>query len=359
MAINILVYLMALHVHAQYVSEIQYKDGKWFVEMTNKEGPPVNSVKIRMFYFDTTVVVEQAIIDSLNHIGAIVVDTLELHDSLEHNGDYVGIDYVDAFFNDTIHTSIIWDHYCLSKPINGYSVSILDSLDLYCDNYGDGLSPVCQNDKWYGGISRPTIGTPNTRDSAFAIIKGKLLDIDGIPYKNAEFTMTNCWNPATGDKIMTTDSAGNAIVATWPSLQYGVCWCENGELFSFVNIPSKQSGFYIYRVSLYPGINNIDIKDLGIIISKSSENNYSKLLQISPNPAKSTITATYQLPAGEDYRRCQLCVSNASGQTVRTVKLQAAGGKQSIPLEGLPRGVYYCTLVGSKGVLQTGRFVVE
>jgi len=52
-------------------------------------------------------------------------------------------------------------------------------------------------------------------------------------------------------------------------------------------------------------------------------------------------------------------VSNAAGQTVRTVKLQAAGGKQSIPLEGLPRGVYYCTLAGGKSVLQTGRFVVE
>lgn len=96
-------------------------------------------------------------------------------------------------------------------------------------------------------------------------------------------------------------------------------------------------------------------KDIDITSSKEIDIKESKLIYISPNPAKSSLTLDF-----DDVFSGNIVIFDALGRSVLDKTLQNAA-KQDVDISGLPNGIYFVKAIDMHGQkeFKTARFVKE
>lgn len=101
------------------------------------------------------------------------------------------------------------------------------------------------------------------------------------------------------------------------------------------------------------------ITNLDGVTSNRGVNKVGMSLSVSPNPASAVARARINLP---EATTASLQLLDSRGRLARTAfsnhKLPAGLHELSLPVSGLPTGVYHCQLVGEKGEMATQRIVI-
>ncbi len=114
---------------------------------------------------------------------------------------------------------------------------------------------------------------------------------------------------------------------------------------------------YVYDYSTYPSTMQTMVYALpGNIpsVGRDAEGGLANL-KAYPNPARSTITMPYELPDGITTGAIQ--VMNSLGVTVKVYKVDRSFMDIRIPVEDLPKGVYYYQLKTANGISGRGTVV--
>ena len=80
-------------------------------------------------------------------------------------------------------------------------------------------------------------------------------------------------------------------------------------------------------------------------------------LLLSPNPASTRVSVSYELQEGVDYHVCSVVVSNLAGQQVVSSKLSSGNGKETLSLLDLPAGTYVVSITNGGTVLGSQRLI--
>jgi hypothetical protein len=92
-----------------------------------------------------------------------------------------------------------------------------------------------------------------------------------------------------------------------------------------------------------------------------SDNNAPVLISAGPNPANENFSISYsQLPTKANSESNNvLIVYNAFGQKIITKNIAEYQGKLNIPVQSIPNGVYFYSLVCRNVPIYSGRFIVK
>jgi hypothetical protein len=92
-----------------------------------------------------------------------------------------------------------------------------------------------------------------------------------------------------------------------------------------------------------------------------SDNNAPVLISAGPNPANENFSISYsQLPTKANFESDNvLIVYNAFGQKIITKNIAEYQGKLNIPVQSIPNGVYFYSLVCRNVPIYSGRFIVK
>lgn len=89
---------------------------------------------------------------------------------------------------------------------------------------------------------------------------------------------------------------------------------------------------------------------------KSEKAAAQEYLKIYPNPASGDVVLEYNIP---DVAGKQLLLANAQGQVVKEIKLAEEKGMSRISLDGLPEGIYWYNVPGTRTPFASGKIIIN
>ena len=134
--------------------------------------------------------------------------------------------------------------------------------------------------------------------------------------------------------------------------------CQHLNVYNTANEGSKLVAYsYDYSIVLYTTTTRVYSLP-GTMTSTSEQGKFSfaPALPAFPNPASTEVTIPYSLPSGANPAR--LTLTNAAGQVVKEVRINANEQQCKLDIQGIPAGIYLYSIDAGENS-RTGKIVVR
>ena len=141
------------------------------------------------------------------------------------------------------------------------------------------------------------------------------------------------------------------VIATIPGCQYL-------NAYNTENQGSKLVAYsYDYSIVLYTTTTRVySLPGTMTATSEQGDYSFAPSLPAFPNPASTEVTIPYSLPSGANPAR--LILTNAAGQMIREVRINANEQQYILDIQGIPAGVYFYTIDAGENSI-AGKIVVR
>ena len=134
--------------------------------------------------------------------------------------------------------------------------------------------------------------------------------------------------------------------------------CQHLNVYNTASGGSKLVAYsYDYSIVLYTTTTRVYSLP-GTMTSTTEQGDFSfaPALPAFPNPATTQVTIPYSLPSGANPAR--LTLTNAAGQVIKEVRLNANERQCKLDIQGIPAGIYLYTIAAGEHS-RTGKIVVR